>query len=200
MKIILVCLLWVCTFGLDIEEEIQIAGNKYSILHESYNEYGDKGIVMKLYSKEANKDALPLLSFTLENQSGNCAEKSIQNGTYEIHDTILTLYTHWDRVGRAYDSPRGDRIQHYVFDKNGTVTFLDGLLYIERQARSYDKESGLKYLYKTPKNKAEKEKLQAYIKSTERIFGGKFVFGKEAKLLHNKVAQALLKKKQTRWK
>jgi len=200
MKIILFCLVWVQTFALIIEKPVQIDGKTYILVHESYSEYGDKGIEMKLYTKKANKDALPLFSFTLENQSGSCGAKSTQNGTYEINGSILTLYTHWDRSGREYDAPRGDRIQHYVFDKNGTVTFKDGKLYIERQAKSYDKESGMQYLFNAPVSKAQKESLQQYIQTVEEIFEGKFVFGEEVKQLHEKVDHALTQKKQTRWK
>jgi len=181
-------------------KDVQIGDHTYTIVEESYNEYNDKGIAMKLYKKTDNKDALPLFSFTVENQLGGCGERSMQEGSYEINGTMLTFYTHWTRSGRAYDAPSGDRIQHYVMDSNGTMHFKDGILYIEQQAKNYDKESGLKYLYKTPKNKAEKEKLQAYIKSTERIFGGRFVFGDDAIQLHKEVDNALMKKRQMRWK
>jgi len=191
-------MLLICVY-LDAQD-IQIGGRTYTIVEESYDEYSDKGIEMKLYKKAQNKDTLPLFSFTLENQSGGCGERSTQEGSYEINGTMLTFYSHWERSGRAYDAPSGDRIQHYVMDSNGTMHFKDGILYIEQQAKNYDKESGLKYLYKTPKNKAEKEKLQAYIESTERIFGGRFVFGDDAIQLHKEVDNALMKKRRTRWK
>ncbi|HHD79830.1 MAG TPA: hypothetical protein ENK90_03260 [Epsilonproteobacteria bacterium] len=200
MKIVLLCLVWVHAFALSVENQVQIDGMTYTIVHESYNEYGDKGIEMKLYPKEVNSEALPLFSFTLENQSGSCGAKSTQNGVYEINGTTLTLYTHWDRSGREYDAPRGDRIQYYILDKNGTVTFQDGVLYIERQAKSYDKESGMQFLFKEAVTPAQKESLKRYVQKVEAIFGGKFVFGKKAKQLHEKVDKALTQKKQTRWK
>ena len=200
MKIVLFCLLYIHSFALVLESPVQIAGKSYRIVHESYNEYGDKGIEMKLYQTEASKDALPLFSFTLENQSGSCGAKSTQEGMYEINGTHMTLYTHWDRSGREYNAPRGDRIQHYEIDKNGTVTFKDGKLYIERQAKSYDKESGMLFLFKEAVTSTQKENLKQYIRSVEEIFEGKFVFGEEAKQLHEKVDKALMKKKQTRWK
>jgi len=200
MKIFLLCLVWVYAFALTVEDKVEVDGMTYTIVHESYNEYGDKGVEMKLYSKEVNSEVLPLFSFTLENQSGSCGAKSTQEGMYEINGTTLTLYTHWDRSGRAYDAPRGDRIQHYVLDKNGTVTFQDGLLYIERQAKSYDKESGMQFLFREAVTPVQKESLQKYIQRAEEIFGGEFVWGKDVKLLHEKVDQALTHKKQTRWK
>jgi len=181
-------------------KELLIGGERYIVVHESYNEYGDKGVEMKLYKKSQSLDELPLFSFTLENRSGGCGERSTQDGNYEINGTTLTLYSHWDRSGRAYDAPRGDRIQQYTIETNGTVAFKDGVLYIERQAKNYDKESGLKYLFTSPKNDVEKEKLHSYIESTERLFGGKFVYGDEAVQLHEKVDIVLMKKRQIRWK
>jgi len=200
MKIILFCLMWVHTFATTVENKVRIDGIIYTIINESYNEYGDKGIEMKLYPKEVNLESLPLFSFALENQSGGCGAKSMEDGTYEINGTALTLYTHWDRSAHAYDAAKGDRIQHFTIGKNGTVTFQDGILYVEQQAENYDKESGLKYLRKVPVNKMEKEKLKMYIESTERIFGGRFVFGDDAVKLRKKVDNALMKKRQTRWK
>ena len=200
MKYLLLFLVITLSVWSDTIKEITIEGNSYVIVHESYNEYSDKGIEMKLYKKEQNRDTLPLFSFTLENQSGGCGERSTQEGSYEINGSTITLYSHWDRSGRAYDAPRGDRIQHYRVDADGSVTWIDGLLYIERQAKNYDKESGLKYLFKAPKNAEEKAKLQSYIQTTQRIFKGKFVEKDEAGKLHEKVDKALMKKRQTRWK
>ena len=180
-------------------KDVQIGGRTYTIVEESYNEYNDKGIAMKLYKKTDNKDALPLFSFTVENQLGGCGERSMQEGSYEINGTMLTFYTHWARSGRAYDAPSGDRIQHYVMDNNGTMHFKEGILYIEQQAKNYDKESGQKYLYVKPTTQREKEKLQEYIQNIEHTFGGRFVFDDAAVKLHKKVENALMKKRQTRW-
>ena len=180
-------------------KEVQIGSRTYTIVEESYNEYNDKGIAMKLYKKTDNKDALPFFSFTVENQLGGCGERSMQEGSYEINGTIFTFYSHWERSGSAYDAPSGDRIQHYVMDNNGTMHFKDGILYIEQQAKSYDKESGQKYLSIKPTTQREKEKLQEYIQSTEHAFSGRFVFDDDAVKLHKEVENALTKKRQTRW-
>jgi len=193
-------LIWINAFAIDAQKQVHIGESTYTIVYESYSEYGDKGIEMKLYPKEVKLDDLPLFSFTLENQSGSCGAKSTQDGTYEINGTTLTLYTHWDRRGRIYDTPRGDRIQHYIIEKNGTVTFKNGLLYIERQAKSYDKESGMQFLFKEASTPAEKESLERYIQKVEEIFKGEFVFGKKAKELHENVDKALTRKNKTRWK
>jgi len=200
MKIVLFLLVWVNAFAFFSEDKVKIAGVQYSIVHESYHEYGDKGIMMKVYKKGFTKDTLPLLSFTLENQTGDCSAKSIEDGNYEINGTKLTLYTHWDRSGRAKETPRGDRIQHYSFDKNGTLHFEDGVLYIERHAQSIDKDSGMAFLFEKPKTTEQKERLKTYVKSVEKEFKGIFVFEEEARKLHKNVANALMKKKRTRWK
>ena len=195
---VLYLLITVSLFGKKIDE-ISINGKYYLIIRDNYNEYSDKGTTLKIYKKKEPLSSMPILSFTLENQIGGCDEKSLQNASYEINGSTLTLYTHWDRRGKAYDAPKGDRIQHYHFDKNGTLTWVDGMLYIEQEAKGYDKESGQKFLYNEPKTKEEKAKLQTYIETTEHLFKGKFVTKDEAVELHKKVAKALRKKSRNRW-
>ena len=187
--------------GLFAEEtrELFIEGKPYLFVAERYNEYGDKGVTMKLYKKEKSFQTQPIFSFILENQSGDCSAKSTQESAYKINGSMLTLYTHWDRSGRAYDAPKGDRIQHYHMDNNGTVHFVDGQLCIEDKAKNYDKQSAIQYLYHTPKSPEEDKALTHYIKRIEKIFKGRFLSGDDAKALQLKVEKMLEEKKRTRW-
>ena len=201
MKLLLTFLILInISYAFQTKDELQIGKQHFTIVHESYDEYNDKGITMKLYKKGEHMESQPLFSFTLENISGGCGEQSSQEGTYEVNGTTLTLYSHWSRSGKAYDTPVGDRIQHYTIDKNGTISFLDGTLYIETEAKNYDKQSAIKYLYTTPKNEDEKEALNTYIQSVEKHFKGRFVRGDKAHILHQKVDKALTEKRKTRWK
>jgi len=190
---------FVFVYSQDINQT-SINNFSYEIVYSTYNEYGDKGTEMMFYRKNQNHDELPLFTFTLENQSGGCSEKSIQAGAYDINGSKLTFYTHWDRVGKAYASPQGDRIQHYEVDNNGTVHFIDGLLYIETEAKNYDTQSDIQFLFNIPKTLEEKQKLKEYIKRVEQTFKGHFVRDKEADTLHQKVDKALMEKRKTRWK
>jgi len=200
MKIVLAFLIQInISYAFYTQEEINIEGKSFRIVHESYDDYGEKGIAMKLYKKGDSDNSKPRFSFTLENQSGGCGEQSRQEGTYELNGTQLTLYSHWDRSGRAYDTPKGDRIQHYKIDKNGSVSFLDGRLYIEAQSKNYDKQSAIQYLYEAPKNATEENALERYKKRVEEHFKGKFVHQKERKQLHQQVENALMQKRKTRW-
>ena len=199
MKYFLLFLLITLSVLSDTIKDITIAGKPYVIIHESYNEYSDKGIEMKLYSKEQNRDTLPLLSFTLENQSGGCAEKSIQSGTYAIEGDKIILYSHWARSGRAYDAPSGDRKQIYKFDKDGNLTRVSGQVYIEKAKRGKEMDEGMKYLYTPAITAKEKKALTAYIRSVEHIFEADFVQGEQANALANEVEQALREKSKQRW-
>jgi len=201
MKLVLTFLILInISYAFHFEEELKIGQQRFIIVHESYDEYNDKGITMMIYKKSEPLEEKPLFSFTLENQSGGCGEQSRQDGTYDINGTTLTLYSHWDRSGKAYDTPKGDRIQHYKIDENGTIAFLDGTLYIETEAKNYDKQSAIKYLYSAPKNEDETKALHQYIKRVENLFHGKFVRGDQANILHQEVDKALMQKRKTRWK
>jgi len=201
MKLLLTFLILInISYAFQTKEALQIGQQHFIIVHESYDEYNDKGITMKLYKKGEDTDSQPLFSFTLENQSGGCGEQSSQEGSYELNGTMLTLYSHWDRSGKAYDTPKGDRIQHYKIDENGTIAFLDGALYIETEAKNYDKQSAIKYLHTTPTNADEKKALNKYIQSVEKHFKGRFVRGDKAQILHQKIDKALMEKRKTRWK
>ena len=199
MKHFLLFLLITLSLYSDVIKEITIADKPYVIVHESYNEYSDKGIEMKLYTQKQNRDTLPLLSFTLENQSGGCAEKSIQHGTYTIEGDKIILYSHWARSGRAYDAPSGDRKQVYSLDKDGNLTRVSGQVYIEKTKRGKEMDEGMKYLYTPATTEKEKKALTAYIRSVEHIFEADFVRGEQANTLAHEVEQALREKSKQRW-
>ena len=189
----------VTLFAIDSEKVVTINHHQFDLVQESYREYGDKGVEMKIYRHGADREKLPMLSFSLMYSSGSCASKSIQEGAYEINGSKIILYSRWERSGRAYDAPVGDRIQVYRVDDNGSITYESGKLYIERYAKRYDPQSGMQYLFNAPKNKQEKEALRGYIKRVEHIFEGKFVQGKAANALHDEVEEALMRKHRELW-
>ena len=189
----------VTLFAIDSEQVVMINHHQFDLVQESYREYGDKGVEMKIYRHGDNREKLPLLSFSLFYASGSCSGKSIEEGAYEINGSKIILYSRWERNGRAYDAPAGDRIQVYRVDDNGSIIYESGKLYIERYAKRYDPQSGMQYLFNAPKNKQEQEALRGYIKRVEDIFEGKFVQGKAANALHNEVEEALMRKHRELW-
>ena len=92
-------------------EHVTLGNQDFSIVTESYEIYDSKGEVMKFYKEERNNDLTFVLSLILKDKTGTCADKSMQEGAYEINGTTITLYSFWDRKGKAYDSPYGGRIQ-----------------------------------------------------------------------------------------
>ena len=181
-------------------QHVNIGNQDFSITTESYDIYDAKGTVMRMYSEERNNDLLFILKLTLKDSTGSCSDKSIQEGTYDINDTHITLYSSWDRRGKAYNAPRGSRIQVFQVQPDHSVKRLSSKLYIETQRQNYNEASGMKYLFQTPKTKKEKEELAFYVAAVEKKYKGTFVFGTEAKALKKEVTEALSKKLKSRWK
>ena len=180
-------------------KHISMGNFEYSLITDSYDAYDSKGEVMKLYAEENNNDLTFILSLTLHDKTGTCSDKSLEDGSYEINGTTLTLYSAWDRLGRAYDAPVGARIQVYELQPNATFKRISSRLYIETHRKKQDQNSGMQYLFSPPKNEKEQKEFEAYITEVETRFKGTFVFGEEAKQLRLEVQEALRRKMQTAW-
>ena len=180
-------------------EHVTLGNQDFSIVTESYDIYDSKGEVMKFYKEERNNDLTFVLSLILKDKTGSCADKSMQEGAYEINGTTITLYSFWDRKGKVYDSPYGARIQFYEMLPNHTVVLKSSRIYIETARKSYDTESGMQYLFTLPKNDNEKEALQSYVKAVEKEYKGVFVYGDEGKTLLKEVNDALRRKMKAKW-
>jgi len=180
-------------------EHVTLGNQDFSIVTESYKIYDSKGEVMKMYKEERNNDLTYVLSLILKDNTGSCADQSMQEGAYEINGTTITLYSFWDRKGKVYDTPYGARIQHYQMLPDHTVVLRSSKIYIETSRKSYDTQSGMQYLFSPPKNNTEKEALQSYVRSVEREYKGLFVYGEEAKTLLKEVQDALKRKMQSKW-
>jgi hypothetical protein len=180
-------------------EHVTLGNQDFSIITESYDIYDSKGEVMKFYREERNNDLTFVLSLILKDKTGSCADKSMQEGTYEINGTHITLYSFWDRKGKVYDSPYGARIQSYEMLPNHSVVLKSSKIYIETARKSYDLESGMQYLFIPPKNQKQKEALQSYIETVEKEYKGVFVYGDDVKTLLKEVHDALRRKMKAKW-
>jgi hypothetical protein len=201
MKLFLLILLTLTHLFATAElEHITIGNQDFSLVTETYEIYDSKGEVIKLYKEERNNDLTFVLSLISKDKTGSCADKSMQEGAYEINGTTITLYSFWDRKGKMYDSPYGARIQRYEMLPDHTVVLKSSKVYIETSRKSYDTESGMKYLFTPPNNKSEIEALQAYVKSVEREYKGAFVYDNEAKKLMEEVHEAFRRKMKAEWK
>jgi hypothetical protein len=180
-------------------KHISMGNFEYSLITDSYDAYDSKGEVMKLYAEENNNDLTFILSLTLHDKTGTCSDKSLEDGSYEINGTTLTLYSAWDRLGRAYDAPVGSRIQVYELQRNATFKRISSRLYIETHRKKQDQNSGMQYLFSPPKNEQEQKAFEAYIEEVETRFKGTFVFGEEAKQLRLEVQEALRRKMHSAW-
>lgn len=200
MKILLHILLGInILFASAQLEHLTIENQDFSIIMESYDIYDSKGEVMKLYIEEQNNDLTFVLSLILKDSTGTCSDKSVQEGAYEINGTDITLYSFWDRRGKAYSSPYGARIQRYKMLPNHTVEQVLSQVYIETERENYNPESGMQYLFQAPQSNTEKEALKDYVKSVEKEYKGVFVYGEEAKRLMNEVQEALSRKMKHSW-
>ncbi len=200
MKLFLLVLLTFTTlFATAQLEHVIIKNQDFSIVTETYDIYDSKGEVMKLYKEERSNDLDFVLSLILKDRTGTCSDQSMQDGSYEINGTEITLYSFWDRKGKSYDSPYGARIQRYEMLPNHTVVLRSSKVYIETARINYDKESGMKYLFTPPKNNTETETLQMYVRSVEREYKGDFVYDDDAKKLIDDVQEALRRRMKAKW-
>jgi len=177
-------------------EHMTLRGTDFTSITEDYDVYDSKGRVLKFYRDEQNYDLKHLFNLTLNDKTGTCSARSVEEGSMEINGNIITLYTFWDRQGRIYDVPYGARIKRYEVQKDGTL----GKLYIETAKKSFDPESGMRFLWETPKTDEDKAAFNDYIKNAERQYKGVFVFGEDAKALIKEVKAALDRKMAKRWK
>lgn len=200
MKIFLFFLMLISTLLSSAKlEHIEIGNQDFSVVTESYDIYDSKGEVMKLYKEERNNDLTFVLSLILKDKTGTCANKSMQEGAYEINGTNITLYSFWDRKGKVYDSPYGARIQQYEMLPNHTVVLRSSKVYIETARNSYDSQSGMKYLFTPPKTDIQKEGLQTYVRSVEKEYKGVFVYDHEAKKLIEEVDASFRRRMKAKW-
>jgi len=200
MKLFLLSLLtFTFLFATAQLEHLTIGNQDFSVVTESYDIYDSKGEVMKLYREERSNDLSFVLSLILKDSTGTCADKSMQTGSYEVNGTNITLYSYWERKGKAYDSPYGARIQRYEMLPDHTVVLKSSKVYIETARRNYDKESGMKYLFSPPQTHSETEALQAYVKLVEREYKGVFVYADKAKKLIEEVQEALRRRMRAKW-
>ena len=170
------------------------------VIEENYDIYDSKGRVARFYQETRSGDLRHLFNLTLKDKTGTCSAQSIEEGTYEVNGTTLTLYTSWERQGRIYDVPYGFRVMQYRMDENGTVERIRSRLYVETTQKSFDTESAMRFLWENPKNKADRKAFADYVGNVERQYKGSFVFGDEAKALKKEVQKALDRKMAKRWR
>ena len=175
-------------------KHINIGNQDFMLTVEEYDVYDSKGEVLRVYKEKRNNDLQFMFSLILKDRTGTCADKAVEDGYYEINGTTVTLYSFWNRRGKAYDAPYGARKQVYTLNSRYDLEQNSSKIYIETQRENYDEESGMKYLFSTPKNDAEKKKLKMYVGAVERKFKGTFVYGEEAKNLIEETKAAMTTK------
>jgi Holliday junction resolvase RusA-like endonuclease len=181
-------------------EHVTLNNYDFSIVKESYDIYDSKGEVLKLYKEEQNRDLTFMLRFTLSDHTGGCAAKGMTEGSYELSDDgNITFYSMWTRQGKAYLAPYGARIQTYKVSDAGKLELVEGKIYLEETKRNHDNDSGMEYLFHTPKTEEEKKQLETYVKAIEEKYNATFVFGDDAKVLSLEVKKALKRKIKALW-
>ena len=181
-------------------EDIRIGKFDFTLIKKSYNIYDSKGEILQIYSENHNKNLMFELRLTLQDVTGDCSSKSLENGTYTIDNDGITLYSFWDRGGKAYLEPYGARIQRYELQSNAHLKQVSSVIYLETERKKYALNDGMQYLFKKAISKKEKRELKAYILEVERKYNAKFVYGNEAILLIDAVKKALKEKIKRVWK
>lgn len=198
-------LLWIwllfssCSVAASLEH-LSINEHDFSLVTEEYDLYDSKGKVLKLYREEPNRNLTFLKSLTLSDVTGGCSGKSIEEGTYEINGSVITLYTQWLRRGKAHEEPEGARIQHFEILQDGTLRQNYSELYIETARKSHAGNGGLQYLFTQAKSDEELEKLQEYVAYVEQKYKATFVFDQQRDTLTRQVQEALKRKTKAQWR
>ncbi|MGC9351144.1 MAG: hypothetical protein ACP5D3_04085 [Sulfurovum sp.] len=139
------------TFSLLMGEEkvtpLTLADHDFTIKTESYHIYDSKGRVMRLYQELPTKEVKQLFAFTLEDTTGACHEKSVEEGSYEVDGSVITFYTLWHRHGSA-DAPYGARIKRYTVDSGGRFKLLSSKIYIETERKNEAKKVPCVFFFK----------------------------------------------------
>lgn len=180
-------------------KHITIGNQDFTLTTETYDIYDSKGEVLRLYREERNNNLTFVFSLILKDRTGECSDKSLEDGFYEINGTTVTLYSYWNRKGKAYNAPYGARVQVYELKNNYNLVRTSSKLYIETARPNYNENSGMQYLFKAPKTKEEKASLKAYVSAVERKYKGTFVYGEEAKALIKEVEDAMIRKMKAIW-
>jgi hypothetical protein len=180
-------------------EHFTLNGQDFTIITESYDDYESKGRVAKFYRDEHNYDLTYLFAVTLEDKTGTCGARSIENGIYEIGENNITVYTRWEREGKAYLAPKGYRILTYTVDTKGKLYRSNSAIYLESAHKAYADE-GMRYLFKKADTPEKKRALQAYIDTIQKRYKANFVIGEnDRKKLEQAVFKALQRKSKKRW-
>ena len=193
-------MMWTALWAQDTVEHFTLNGHDYTVLTERYDEYESKGRVAKFYRDEPNYDLTYLFAVTLEEKTGGCGERSIEEGAYRIEGDTITVYTRWEREGKAYIAPKGYRVRVLRFGCDGNVTQTQGRLYVETARREYADE-GMRYLDGGADTPQKQAALARYIADAERRFHARFVTDTKAReALRKEVFEALQQKVQQRWR
>jgi len=80
-----------------------------------------------------------------------------------------------------------------------SVVLKSSKVYVETARKSYDSQSGMKYLFTPPKTKLQKEALQTYVRSVEKEYKGVFIYDHEAKKLIEEVHASFRRKMKAKW-
>lgn len=197
-KFISILLLSVSLFSAQLEH-VNIGNQDFAFITERYDVYDSKGEILRVYKEERNNNLTFVCSLILKDRTGGCSDQSMEDGSYDINGTTLTLYSFWNRKGKAYDAPYGARIQVYQLQEDYNLKRISSQLYIETERQNYNPESGMQFLFSAPDNEREKDELKRYIDTVEHKYKGTFVFDKQAKELIHKVENALQRKAKNRW-
>ena len=177
------------TFLYATQSEITISNQKYRISEDSYNEYGEKGSTLTLYSADSKT---AVLSFTTYEKYGGCGKRNYKESIYDVDGESLTIYDKWS----GYDiSGYREMIYHF---KDGKAKLISSKFYIiDKSMENGQKVKNM--LLKTSKDSKQEEILKHYINSIERAYKGEFLFKKDKDELIARVERAFEKSMKDRW-
>ncbi len=176
--------------------------NNYNLIFKNYKintEDADRTEVIDLYQGKKK-----ILSHILFKEKGDCSSISIQLGNYFVEKNKIIFYSYWASADRMPSFLRfGFQKQVYSVTNNGIVKLKYSKIYIEDLVETDNPDfiigvggthKGFAYLNKKPITDEEKMWLDDYVKSAEKQYNAKFVFGEERQALEKEVREKLKEK------
>ncbi|PIE46752.1 MAG: hypothetical protein CSA42_07000 [Gammaproteobacteria bacterium] len=178
--------------------------NNFSLETHQMNDYESDRISDGLEVVDLYRGKRKLLSHILFKEEGDCSSVTIQLGDYFVENNNIIFYSYWASADRMPSNLKfGFQKQVYSVADNGIVRLESSKIYIEDVVETANPDfvighgwthRGIAYLNKQPTTDEEKMWLADYIKSVEKQYKAKFVFGEERKALEKEVREKLKEK------
>ncbi|MCC8186757.1 MAG: hypothetical protein LIP08_04400 [Bacteroides sp.] len=164
------------------EESRQLGNSTYRLLTSTSDDYDLHSFCLRVYREQ---DTLPCFTTELESIWGDSNSLSLQLATYELSDSLITLYHYWTKWGDAPVSPFGARKQIFRITDRGQWLQTEGKIVIETMTPLYIEQyggpenlgyhHGALFMRRSPQSTEEKEMFRIYREGVQDEYEATFI-------------------------